>query len=405
MAAVSAIVGLIQRGLLSALRGRVADGISIRTIGVVRMPGRIQLRCKLSTTRPELSDKPLLVDRSSSPIEIVNTWCEQRDEVIRPSGGRLLSYRAPKVGWVSAELVFEINWYTHATQPRLLILPEFLPTFIDSTKPVARKLPILEVTQGDSSESVQVAGLFDSEVENSGNTRLLQAVLPADGGFDLWGWIDGAPKGLLVSKTLISRLQAGHRRRITELVNAILQYLSRQMDMVVSMRLAMAARDDLAEVHWIPSGCVLTVAPESFGVSARGPNDFEVARRLASVWWGACCRLIGLHSKELQFAIQAMLAYSWTKDVGETDVIDGIIERYRSISRGTLIRDYWADLQGFVKPALAAKWALQLFDLANGSTEVLLALRTFLKAKYGQYAETKELIDTIRRAGVELTVQ
>src|SRR5690606_1411158 len=97
--------------------------------------------------------------------------------------------------------------------------------------------------------------------------------------------------------------------------------------------------------------------------------------RLAGIWWGVGCQVVGRGAAEIESGIRLALGLLWTEYIADEVVFRGAVERcFRASSAGraSSIRDH---LVGEIALGEATRFALRLYRQIKEDPAVLVALQ------------------------------
>jgi hypothetical protein len=393
-----------MHGLRYVARRSAATDVVATTLDVRTHPsgGNVRLHITNTIRRGRVGGKspsPIVFDLSGTPFRLLRASFRAdsgREEIVvgMPTKRRLLVFQAPSQ-WQQAKGEFDLEW--SADQRPFALLPDGLPLILSArTLPdgEGRPQPRIEITPEALSPRLHISGIPAALHDDKGPSRqraLVQAALVFD---EKVGY---RSESVVLTEQFCSAIRSADRDRITQLVAAILHFVSGRLNSPIPAQVVLAAEMETSGLHWLPSGVVIAAPATLFGVDRTGetPNDVVVARRIASLWWGGVCRLSGGTARELEFAIAAALGLQWTAHMGEGTQLNAAIASYERIARQSFVADLWWSARDYLRPRVAARLALAVYRTLSANPATLLALGALLRRQWGCFIPSREVTDTL----------
>jgi hypothetical protein len=394
----------------SRLHGDLAE-VSISSIrielGSEAIPivrARFRLRARHTGDR-----RGLLVDFSSCPLvplEIESNVIERVDL----SGERLRDIVVLKLrqdldtSWDEAELVAIMSWSDLPAHPALvdakfLYAPEELPTVgarFNSLAPMIACMPI--AVEGDTDRFLvgAVSSTLDRQFHQGG--PFVQAICCTK--------LDSHCSAPAVEPVAVCVLSdspdfrsSEAREPIVKQIREMSKYFSERLGVHPGLRIAIAV-DSLPGALSL-SGALLT-APSSWypaAITEHASKEFQIARMLASVWWGAGCRVGGGQGIFVASGISFAMGLAWTRSHAPAPYFDANMSYFRE----RLVEGFRAK---WSKPRPGERTipiGIAIFDaLVARETAVWDCLGQLAREYWGREAPEEVVISALESAGVEV---
>lgn len=394
---------IIQKGLASqALSGvRVAE-LAVQ-LNRERWGYHVAVRYRLASDNLSGQEKTraLVFDQSNLILPVLGARSSVEvlprlpSTNLRPKG-KLPPLRLREAGsWDGVELTLEFQW--HYQRPAsngediapCLVIPDLIPRVFpdrayDWNKASYRQPKV--TLEGNIADGLEVAGLAAraGEQRSSSAQELIQAVLIGTSPRPLV--TDSASnESVVLSPRFALGLSSEARARCITLAQRILGYLTTLLGSASGIRLCVLTLEELRGVARIPSGAAVVASPADFAVTETHavPADVRLARRIAAVWWGGGCRVVGPLAREIESGLRAAMGLLWSEEVGEDEQLSHQLSWYRGLTRRPVLTDHWYVAQGYAAPRMTGLIALTVYEGCRGTGAMREILGQLSKQSWG----------------------
>lgn len=367
-------------GMLSAMHVWVARLALVCSRGTTARSRQLEVTYELASGPGHKGDVVTL-DFTCSPLAVaaIEGLGVDLDE---PGDGvrRTPFVRARRLGsdWRGCAIRCWLDWPDPGVSggPVAVVVPDMLPRLVVQRR---RSMPRPDLTSLPSAPP----WLHVDTLSSLDGRRTLQIVLRRKDSFLVPVRTSGNVV-ISLSKRLVDALPAGGADRANALFHSLVTFFSRFLDTRLAIGLSVVTPGELGRIAVRPAGLCIGTTPEELGEGFETPLDFNVARKVAGIWWGAGCRIVGRSSREWEEAVRAALALTWIEALEDTAQFERITARLKRWRRKLFVHDWIAAPQGLARPRLVAARTLRLFHLLHESPQAVVVLRELTRATWGR---------------------
>lgn len=401
----------VRRALLARLAERLAPGAAVREITV-----EIERRSNRTTAdlvyhleaRPDTGGAlAFQIPSGMAPVRRVE--CEVSSELdpwhgeSRIAPDLLLLESAGDRTWDGAEVRFRIEWPPASANSNdavgtILLLPDVGPRLLRSYRSPAGGLqPRIQLSNiGEGTDWFAAVGALGEGTLSSELGLLQVAIVPSERVAAATG---STP--VSISRKFLSQLQPSQEKGVKEQIANMLTFLARSFGVAPPLRVGVVLPSEPRGVRYVQPGACFPAKPYEFGYGPRpgGVADINLSSRLASIWWGAGCRILGERGQDIATGICTGMGLHWATVLGETEKVGSIRQGYQRIADATALKNAWKVFTEDASSKLVTALALSVHDAIVSGGPLIDSLRTLTQQSWGRFLGAKEVIARLNLSG------